>query len=210
MSNRIIRNTIFNLPEGGGQGSWSSYWMTRYITGLTITVDSDTQFTLNWTNNGGGDWTGTKVYISTNGTDYTLNKTISTVGTSTIVTGLIPSTLYYIKVAPYKSSNVGTLSDADNSATIATRGTDAVWASNYQAIGSAASLGGSTLSRYLINIAHNTRIRTNGSITKVKIYIGSLANVGNLYFQVWRKDGTTYDRIGQEDILSNYLPIQVY
>ena len=28
MSNRIIRNTIFNLPEGGGQGSWSSYWET--------------------------------------------------------------------------------------------------------------------------------------------------------------------------------------
>ncbi len=102
-----------SVSSAGGI-SWSSYWATRTISSLLITVDSDTQFTLNWTNNGVTDYTGHKIYISTNGTDYTLNKTVASIGTSTTVTGLTENTRYYIKVAPYYGSNIGTLSDADN------------------------------------------------------------------------------------------------
>ena len=109
MQNRLRKSGMglgSALTMAGGI-STSRYWATRTITGLTITVDSDTQFTLNWTNNGGGDWTGTKVYISTNGTDYTLNKIVTSVGTTTTVTGLTEATLYYVKLAPYKNSNIG-------------------------------------------------------------------------------------------------------
>jgi hypothetical protein len=50
----VVRPAV-NPVQGGGGVSWSSYWTTRYISGLTIVVDSDTQFTLNWTNNGTQD-----------------------------------------------------------------------------------------------------------------------------------------------------------
>lgn len=98
----------------GGGFSWSTYWATRTISGLTITVDSDTQFTLNWTNDGVADYDGHKIYISTDGINYTLNKTVTSVGTSTTVTGLAMYTRYYIKVAPYVGSNIGSLSSAAN------------------------------------------------------------------------------------------------
>lgn len=107
-----LRQIGIKGPFGTGK-SWSSYWTTRTISGLAITVDSDTQLTLNWTNNGTQDWTGTKVYISTDDVTYTLNKTIASIGTSTTVTGLTADTFYYVKVAPYKNTNVGSYSNTD-------------------------------------------------------------------------------------------------
>lgn len=104
------------IADAGGI-PWSSYWATRTVTGLTITVDSDTQFTLNWVNNGGADWTGTKVYISTDNVTYIINKTVTSISTSTTVTGLTAGTLYYLKVAPYKGSNVGGMSEVAVSVT---------------------------------------------------------------------------------------------
>jgi len=101
------------VPFGGGGNNWSSYWATRTISGLAITVDSDTQFTLNWTNDGVADYDGHKIYISTDGINYSLNKTVASVGTSTTITGLNEDTRYWIKVAPYKNASVGKLSAAD-------------------------------------------------------------------------------------------------
>ena len=111
----IISPTAISPHRIGKSGiNWSSYWATRTISSLAITVDSDTQFTLNWTNDGVADYDGHKIYVSTDGINYTLNKTVAPVGTSATATGLLNYTRYWVKVAPYKNTNEGTLSAADD------------------------------------------------------------------------------------------------
>jgi lysophospholipase L1-like esterase len=70
----------------------------------------------------------------------------------------------------------------------------------------------SSIGRQYFNNAHESRIRQNGDITKVKMYIPNTADWGNLtsyYFQVWRKDGATYDVIGEEDISASLVINQI-
>jgi lysophospholipase L1-like esterase len=64
------------------------------------------------------------------------------------------------------------------------------------------NVSGAAVSRYFLISAHEGRIRNSGLLTNIMIFVADKTNIGNLYFQVWRKDGVTYDRIGQEDILS--------
>ena len=49
---------------------WSVYWATRYPSALLLTVDSTTQITLNWTNNGISSSESILIYESTNGVNY--------------------------------------------------------------------------------------------------------------------------------------------
>lgn len=81
----------------------NSYWATRYISDLTLMIDSDIQVTLNWINNGIADYTGHKVYISIdNGETFILSKTIANIGTFTIITGLTEGTYYNFYIVAYK------------------------------------------------------------------------------------------------------------
>jgi lysophospholipase L1-like esterase len=66
----------------------------------------------------------------------------------------------------------------------------------------AANLGGGDTQRYLMNNSQHSRIRQNGSVTAFRMYFSAKPNVTTFYFQIWRKDGATWDRIGQEDVLS--------
>lgn len=72
-------------------------------TGLSATA-GDASVSLSWTNGAAGTATPTnsKVYISTNNSTYTLNKTIS-YSTSTSVTGLTNGTQYWFKVTTVTS-----------------------------------------------------------------------------------------------------------
>jgi hypothetical protein len=97
--------------------SWSRYWATRTVTGIGVQADSDTSLIVVHTNNGILDYTGHKYYISTDGINYTLNKIVASIGTGTTLTGLTANTLYYVKVAPYKNTNIGNLSSADSDTT---------------------------------------------------------------------------------------------
>jgi lysophospholipase L1-like esterase len=57
--------------------------------------------------------------------------------------------------------------------------------------------------RHWININNNSRIRQNGIIHQVKVFVHNLTAVTSYYFAIWRKNAAgTYDRIYQEDIIS--------
>jgi len=84
--------------------------------GLTLTVDSDTQITAHWTN-GATNQDGTKVYISTDAINYTLKGTVSGSSTSLAVTGLTAGTRYYFYVIHYKGNKEGIASSIVNAYT---------------------------------------------------------------------------------------------
>lgn len=93
--------------------NWDAYWEGRTPSGLLATTDSGSQITLNWTNNGVSDYTGNKVYISTDGIIFTLNQTISSIGTTAIITGLSANTVYLFYVVPYRGSSEGNRSNIE-------------------------------------------------------------------------------------------------
>lgn len=98
--------------------SWSSYWATRTITGLEAESYSDVRIDLSWTNNGTADYTGHKIYRSTDNVTFTLVDTIASIETSYSAVSLTAGTQYYFKVAPYKGTNIGTLSSSAFATTI--------------------------------------------------------------------------------------------
>lgn len=78
---------------------WAVYWASRYPSALLLTVDSSTQITLNWTNNGSlSSSDSILIYESTDGVTYTLINTALYSVSSYIRTGLTASTLYYYKI----------------------------------------------------------------------------------------------------------------
>jgi hypothetical protein len=91
--------------------SLSGYWTPRSVTGLTAIVYNDVQINLTWTNNGTLDYTGHKVYISTDGITYSLSKTIASIGTSTSIISLTAGTTYYFYILPYKLLLLGNASN---------------------------------------------------------------------------------------------------
>jgi len=87
---------------------YSKFWEDHYLDTLTaIAGPASGQVTLNWDKHGFDDYTGIKVYLSTNGVDFSLNKTITSIVITTTVEGLTNGIKYYFKVAPYFDSNIG-------------------------------------------------------------------------------------------------------
>jgi len=103
---------------GRKRKSWSRYWNTRTVSGLSAITYSDINIDLGWVNNGVLDYTGHKIYISTDDIDYTLNATIPSIGTTYRVIGLTANTQYYFKIAPYKNINIGNLCNSANDTTV--------------------------------------------------------------------------------------------
>lgn len=65
-----------------------------------------------------------------------------------------------------------------------------------------ADIKSGTAQRHYLSYNHLTRIRQAGAIINIRLYITSVTNLSAIYFEVWRRDGTTFDRIYQENILS--------
>jgi hypothetical protein len=108
---RLAPDPMLSSAFREGADSCHSYWLTRTVSDVEIMADSETQLFVSWTNNGTEDYTGHKAYISTDGINYSLNKTVATIYDSMRLTGLSADTLYYVKIAPYKNDNIGTLSN---------------------------------------------------------------------------------------------------
>jgi lysophospholipase L1-like esterase len=88
--------------------------------------------------------------------------------------------------------------------TILTRNIDIVEAGGYKdVLNSGTVLNSATTGRWFLNKNNLSRIRQYGYITKIKLYIGYLT-IGpiSIYFQVWRKNGSNYDLVGEENITS--------
>ncbi len=193
-----------NIGKSGGV-NWTVYWATRTVTGVTIVVNSGTQFTVSWTNNGTTDYTGHKIYISTDDVTYTLNKTVTSIGTSTTIKGLTKNTLYYIKVAPYKNDNIGTLSIAAS----ATSGQDLEFlpcnTDNIQcsSIGDTVGVADYTAQSEGISLLTTykpERINQKGSLVQVQLNVITITGITECDIVIWRFDGTNYDEIAREDI----------
>ncbi|MDD5327419.1 MAG: GDSL-type esterase/lipase family protein [Phycisphaerae bacterium] len=89
-----------------------------------------------------------------------------------------------------------------------TANTDIVKASGYYTIPTGTPDGGlaSGTSIWWLTTEHRQRIRQNGYITQLTVHLGAKpAGITHFYFYVWRKDGSTYDRVGYEDVWSKLL-----
>lgn len=107
----IGHGNSFIFRQGSGKQG-QSYWATRYVSGLIVTTISDTQIDGTFDIYGTGQ-DGTKIYISTDGINYTLNQTLIAADNEFQATGLNPGTYYYFKAVPYKGSYEGNPSNAD-------------------------------------------------------------------------------------------------
>jgi hypothetical protein len=103
---KINTNIGIDTGIGGGVSSQSlSYWKQRFPSDLVASVKSDTEIDLYWTNNGTPDYTGHKIYISTDNINFTLKDTIASIGTTHTIDGLTANTLYYFYTTAYKGSH---------------------------------------------------------------------------------------------------------
>lgn len=83
---------------------------------------------------------------------------------------------------------------------------DIVQSSGYYTLNSGSVNIGTGTTFYCLSLAHRTRIRQSGSITRISFYLPSKpAALTSFYFQLWRKNGSNYDLIGQENILSSMV-----
>ena len=104
----------FGLHKRSGGSSWT----TRFPSGLTVTIDTDSQVTLNWTNNGTADYDDIRIYRSTNGVTFTEIDDVP-IGTDTYADGGLTPQSYYYKVrykkgAGYSSySNTASVTETD-------------------------------------------------------------------------------------------------
>jgi len=98
----------------GGGISWQTYWTSHFPSELRASAYSDTEIDLSWTNNGTANYTGHKIYISTDGTTYTLKATIASIGTTYRVNGLVKDTLYYFYIKAYSGSSESSASNVTN------------------------------------------------------------------------------------------------
>jgi len=92
----------------GGGISWSSYWLTRFPSVLTLTVNSDTQVTLNWTNNGTTDYS-VSIEQATDMITFTEVSTVATGVSTKVITGLTESTRYSFRVRAFKGTTYSTV-----------------------------------------------------------------------------------------------------
>ncbi len=65
--------------------------------------------------------------------------------------------------------------------------------------------GAGASGRWYTTITNKYRIRQDGDITHASIYIASGATVDTFTIQVWRKDGSTYDLVGESDNLADQI-----
>src|SRR5260370_6821782 len=122
---------------------------------LTATTVNGTQMKLTWTNNDPAA-TGTKIYKSTDGVNFTWSYTMAQGVSNYSVQNLSPSTTYYFKVAAYNSAGTSAFSNTVNATTMAVPANP----TNLTATGTSASQ---------INLA-STNNAVNPAATNIAVY----------------------------------------
>ena len=85
------------------------------------------------------------------------------------------------------------------------RNSDSVLCSGYYTVSSTITPAGAfkpTSGRSFCHMNNLTKIRQNGNITTIKFFITNISDVTECFFDVWRKDGATWDRVTHSDIFS--------
>lgn len=96
-----------------------------------------------------------------------------------------------------------------NPQTLLERNADIVVESFYSDITTSANLTAGIPGRGYCNISNLTKVRQNGNIVKVQFYWGLVNKPAELYLQVWRFNGTTYDLVGEENIIASLVSSSV-
>jgi len=91
------------IPFQKNAFSFSSYWATRTPSNLYAIVYRDTEADLTWTDPSGD--VPFRIYISTDGVNYTEKGTTLAGDNTYTATGLTAGTLYYFKVVAYNGAN---------------------------------------------------------------------------------------------------------
>lgn len=63
----------------------------------------------------------------------------------------------------------------------------------------------SVVQRSFLTLGQKYRIRQNGTITRVRLYAASVTDLTGMYITVWRKDGSTYDLVGESNNIAGSL-----
>ena len=93
-----------------GAFNWEAYWASRYPSALTLTVDSDTQITLDWTNNGDTDYDGVSIERSTDGITYAEIDT-GTAGDVQYVDAGLTDNYYWYRIRYYRGTHYSAYSN---------------------------------------------------------------------------------------------------
>jgi lysophospholipase L1-like esterase len=87
------------------------------------------------------------------------------------------------------------------------RNTDLVPVGCYPGIvtqGPGLGTNGEQIREFLFN-GHQLRIRQNGTIEKVEFYVNDLTDTDGMFINIWRKNGSRYDRVGESENLAAKL-----
>lgn len=189
----IAVGNAIGVPFQGGSQSWESYWATLVL--ATVDSDNPADILLTFSEAGSGltasDFTVAGYTVSSLSYDIT-----GTVITLTCSANVLGTTVVLNKIAGLTPHNV---------IVELARNTDVVLSSGYYTVSVPESpLGILTAStgRTYLNRNNLSKIRQNGSITKVKLFLTNTSDILEVFIDVWRKDGTTYDRIIHSDITS--------
>lgn len=97
--------------------NWEAYWASHYPSALTLTVDSDTQITLDWTNNGDADYDGVSIERSTDGITYAEIDTGTAGDVQYVDATCAANTQYYYRVRYYRGTHYSAYCDPANKTT---------------------------------------------------------------------------------------------
>ncbi|MDD5041979.1 MAG: DUF2341 domain-containing protein [Candidatus Peribacteraceae bacterium] len=89
-----------------------------------------------------------------------------------------------------------------------TANSDAVIVAPYDsAVSGAGNIADGDSYRYFLTLGQRYRVRQNGTITQVEVYIADAAT--DFRIDIWRKNGTTYDLVGESENLADSLSVGV-
>lgn len=164
---------------------------------LSLTVNSDTAITLNWTI-GSTNHDGHRIYISTDNVTFTEKGTVTGSTATYQATGLTQGTKYYFYVVAYNGFGEGDSSETVNATTLMalTRNSDIVWSGGLNKVATNGEIG----AYFYLNKNNNSIVRINGTITKVKLNLIKGTGTTYVYFRIYRKNGTVYDEVFEENI----------
>ena len=101
----------------GGIAGGGGYWSTRYPASLFLVVDSSTQITLYWFNNGTANYDDIRIERSADGVNYAEIHTAVTGTLLYVNTGLTADTTYYYRLRYKKGSNYSEYSNVASGTT---------------------------------------------------------------------------------------------
>ena len=146
----VVRNMVY--PVDSKYSSWSS---SRFTSAAKIVVDSDSQLTLSWVNNGEQDYDSISIHSSTDNITFTEKTTAATGATTKAITGLDFTNDYYFRIYYVKD---GSLSSKYASAVCTSFTLNAVTA------------GAATLTLTKLDVIANEGIRINWGNTTANNY----------------------------------------